>query len=180
MNDLKNKSKFLSLVLRHKPETIGITMDPNGWVKVDELIEKCNRNNFFLDFNLLEQIVYTNDKKRFSFSNDLQNIRANQGHSVDIDLALEAKTAPALLYHGTVEKFMDSIKAKGLLKMSRQHVHLSQDVETATKVGSRRGKPVILEIDAARMQAEGFVFYQSENGLWLCDEVPVRFILFKK
>ncbi|MCC6370385.1 MAG: RNA 2'-phosphotransferase [Bacteroidia bacterium] len=178
MKDLKHKSRFLSLVLRHKPETIGLSMDANGWVNVDELIEKCNQNNFPLDFSLLEEIVETNDKNRFSFSEDLLKIRANQGHSVEIDLALAPKEAPALLYHGTVEKFLESINQQGLKKMERQHVHLSKDLQTAQKVGSRRGKPVILKINAQQMQADGYVFYQSDNGVWLCEEVPAKYIEF--
>ena len=176
MKDLKQKSKFLSLVLRHKPEQIGLNMDANGWVYVDELLQKCNRNKFHLDFKTLVEIVETNDKKRFIFSEDQKRIRANQGHTVEVDLEFVATTPPDSLYHGTVENFIDSIKEKGLNKMKRLHVHLSKDIETALKVGSRRGKPIILKIDASKMAADGFPFYLSANGVWLCDEVPFKYI----
>lgn len=174
----KTTSKFLSLILRHKPETIGIQLDENGWANVDELIEKINAQGIELDFESLENIVLTNDKKRFSFNDDLTMIRANQGHSIEVDLALEPALPPEKLYHGTVEKFLDGIRENGLQKMSRQHVHLSRDISTAQKVGSRRGKPVILTILANEMKEEGFTFFLSENGVWLCDHVPSKFILF--
>lgn len=178
MKDLKHISKFLSLVLRHKPEEIGISMDSNGWVNVDELIEKCASKGNKFDFATLEEVVETNDKKRFSFSDDLARIRANQGHSVEVDLEFEATAPLDYLYHGTVEKFLDSIKSTGLKKMSRLHVHLSKDLDTAVKVGSRRGKPVILKVRAAEMHKDGHTFYLSKNGVWLCDEVPANYIEF--
>lgn len=176
MKTLKDISKFLSLILRHKPETIGVTMDPNGWVDVDELMEKSAAKGFKFDFETLEEVVFTNDKQRFTFSDDYTKIRANQGHSVNVDLEFEATEPTGYLYHGTVEKFLESIRANGLQKRSRLHVHLSKDLDTATKVGSRRGKPVILKIDAARMFRDGYPFYLSKNGVWLCDEVPVQYI----
>jgi putative RNA 2'-phosphotransferase len=178
MKDLKHTIKFLSLVLRHAPETIGVAMDPNGWVLVDELIEKSQRHNHKLDFELLEEIVVTNDKQRFSFSADLTMIRANQGHSLNVDLQFEPRQPPDFLFHGTVGKFMESIRENGLQKMNRTHVHLSKDRETAVKVGSRRGKPVILTVAAGRMFNDGHKFYLSDNGVWLCHEVPPQFIEF--
>jgi len=171
-------SKFLSLILRHKPETIGLQLDENGWANVDELISKINANGKELDFESLENIVLMNDKQRFSFNEDLSMIRANQGHSIEVDLALEPALPPEKLYHGTVAKFLEAIKENGLQKMSRQHVHLSHYIYTAQKVGSRRGKPVILTILANEMKEEGFPFFLSENGVWLCDHVPSKFILF--
>lgn len=178
MKDLKHISKFLSLVLRHKPEEIGIAMDANGWVDVDELIEKCSGKNVCFDFDTLEEVVISSDKQRFAFSDDYSRIRANQGHTVNVDLELEEKEPSDFLYHGTVEKFLESIKTNGLQKMQRLHVHLSSDLETAVKVGSRRGKPVILKIHAAAMHKDGFAFYFSKNGVWLCEQVPVKYIEF--
>ncbi|MNJ86154.1 RNA 2'-phosphotransferase [compost metagenome] len=176
MKTLKEISKFLSLILRHKPETIGIAMDTNGWVEVDELIEKCAKKGMTFDFETLEEVVFTNDKQRFAFSDDYTKIRANQGHSVNVDLQFEPMEPGGYLYHGTVEKFLESIHTGGLQKRTRLHVHLSKDLETAIKVGSRRGKPVILKIDAVRMFRDGYPFYLSKNGVWLCDEVPAQYI----
>ncbi len=178
MKDLKHLSKFLSLVLRHKPEEIGITMDANGWVNVDELIEKCHSKGWQMTFETLDELVSTNDKQRFAFSDDYSFIRANQGHSVNVDLQLKPQDPLAFLYHGTVEKFVAAIRTHGLQKMQRQHVHLSKDVETAIKVGSRRGKPVILKVRAGDMHADGYSFFLSENGVWLCDQVPSKYIDF--
>ncbi|MBI3134558.1 MAG: RNA 2'-phosphotransferase [Bacteroidetes bacterium] len=179
MKDIKEISKFLSLVLRHQPEKIGITMDANGWVNVDELIQKCARRKQFFDFEKLEEVVATNDKQRFAFNEDYTKIRANQGHSVKIDLLLQPTEPLEYLYHGTVDKFMAAIKVEGLQKMSRTHVHLSKDLETAIKVGSRRGKPIILTIRAGEMHRNGHLFYLSGNGVWLCDNVPAQYIEFK-
>jgi putative RNA 2'-phosphotransferase len=176
MNNNKNISKFLSLVLRHKPESIGITLDENGWVSVTELLEKINAKGTALDKATLQMVVDTNDKKRFTFNEDGTKIRANQGHSITVDLALQTQEPPTVLYHGTVAKHIDAIKKEGLLKMSRQHVHLSKDVETATIVGNRRGKAIILTIDTKAMIEEGYPFYLSENNVWLTDHVPSRFI----
>lgn len=174
--DIKNISKFLSLILRHSPETIHLKLDENGWADVEELITKLNKNQKALDFETLQYVVETNDKKRFAFNEDLTKIRANQGHSITIDLELQPQTPPDELYHGTVAKFMDAILKDGLQKMSRQHVHLSKDKETAIKVGSRRGVPQILKINANQMTKDGYVFYCSENGVWLTDEVPPKYI----
>lgn len=174
--DIKNISKFLSLILRHSPETIHLKLDQNGWADVQELITKSNKNRKALDFETLQHVVETNDKKRFAFNEDLTKIRANQGHSITIDLELQPQTPPDELYHGTVAKFMDAILKGGLQKMSRQHVHLSKDKETAIKVGSRRGVPQILKINANQMTKDGYVFYCSDNGVWLTDEVPPKYI----
>lgn len=171
-------SKFLSLVLRHKPETIGISMDSNGWVNVEELLAKSRRQNIHFDFKTLKEVVETNDKQRFAFNEDRTQIRANQGHSLEIDVQPEATVTPAVLYHGTVARFLGNIREQGLQKMERQHVHLSHDSETAVKVGSRRGKPVILQIQAAEMQQAGHTFYRSQNGVWLCEQVPAKYIQF--
>lgn len=174
----KSVSKFLSLVLRHSPETIGLKLDKNGWADVDELIMKCHQFGKEFDFELLEEVVETNDKKRFTFNEDLTKIRANQGHSIDVELNLKEYEPNDFLYHGTVEKFIDLIKENGLQKMSRQYVHLSKDKETAVKVGARRGKPIILKVEAKKMFENGFKFYLSKNNVWLIDEVPAEYIDF--
>jgi putative RNA 2'-phosphotransferase len=171
-------SKLLSLVLRHKPGTIGITLDEQGWALVDELIKKINEQGHFVTRDMIDEVVAQNDKKRFSFDETGIKIRASQGHSIEVDLQLTQQTPPAILYHGTVEEFILSIRQKGLLKMNRHHVHLSQTIETARQVGSRRGKPVILIIKAAEMVNDGFIFYISENGVWLTDAVPPEYIDF--
>jgi len=178
MKNLTQISKFLSLILRHKPEEIGISMDSNGWVIVDELIEKSNAHNVMLDFDTLEEVVFSSDKQRFTFNDDLTAIRANQGHSVDVDVEPEITVPPEFLYHGTVAPFLEAIREQGLQKQKRRQVHLSKDIETAVKVGSRRGKPVILTIRAFSMQQDGHTFYLSKNGVWLCDEVPADYIQF--
>jgi putative RNA 2'-phosphotransferase len=171
-------SKFLSLVLRHKPQEIGLQLNEEGWANVKELIEKINVTGTALDFNLLQTVVDTNDKKRFAFNEDKTMIRASQGHSIDVELNLEDVKPPEFLYHGTVNKFLAAIQKDGLQKMSRQYVHLSKDKETAATVGSRRGKPVILVIHSGVMYADGYKFYLSENGVWLTATVPVKYIKF--
>lgn len=176
--ETKNISKFLSLILRHAPETIELNLDKNGWANIDELITQSHQFGKELNFETLEEIVETNDKKRFTFNDDLTKIRANQGHSINVELNLKESEPSDFLYHGTVEKFIDLIKKDGLKKMNRQYVHLSKDKETAIKVGSRRGKPIILKIDASKMFQDGFIFYLSENNVWLIDEVPVKYIGF--
>lgn len=173
---LKRISKLLSLVLRHKPQQLGLTLDENGWVEVEALIQAINKTDLNVERDLLERVVSENDKQRFAFNDDKTKIRANQGHSVDVDVELEPASPPAFLFHGTVEKFLDAVRESGLQKMSRQYVHLSGDVETASNVGSRRGKPVILKIDSGGMADDGHVFYLSVNGVWLCDEVPAKYI----
>jgi putative RNA 2'-phosphotransferase len=175
----KSISKFLSLILRHSPQTIQLQLDENGWVNTDELISKCAKHKHVFTFKELEEVVATNDKQRFIFNEDKTKIRANQGHSIAIDLVLQPQTPPDYLYHGTVSKFLNDIKKDGLLKMSRQYVHLSSDKETAIKVGSRRGVPVILIVQSAKMHQEGYSFFLSENGVWLTDHVPSNYIEFK-
>lgn len=174
--DKKRIGKFLSLVLRHDPAKIGIELDENGWVNVNELIEKCKKHRYHFSVADLIEIVETNDKKRYSFNEKRNKIRANQGHSIDIDLALSPVEPPEFLYHGTATRFLSSIMEEGIVKGSRQHVHLSKDKETATKVGSRHGKPVILTIMSGKMYQDGILFYQSDNGVWLTDYVNVKYI----
>ncbi len=171
-------SKFLSLVLRHKPETIGIALDENGWASTKELIEKMSASGTELNFETLAHVVETNPKKRFAFNEDRSRIRASQGHSLEIELGYAPKTPPEILYHGTAVDNLDSIRENGLQKQSRHHVHLSADKETAQKVGMRHGKPVVLEVLSGEMQRSGVVFYRSENGVWLTDFVGVGFIRF--
>lgn len=175
---LVHHSKFLSLVLRHQPDKIGLVLDGSGWANVEELLERAAEHGRSLTREILEQIVAENDKQRFILSDDGRRIRANQGHSVKIDLALMPVEPPATLYHGTATRFIESIRATGLNSGSRQHVHLSADEVTATKVGQRHGKPVILLIQAVAMHAAGHAFYLSANGVWLTGRVPVEFIDF--
>ncbi|WP_417785412.1 RNA 2'-phosphotransferase [Tenacibaculum sp.] len=182
MNEKNKKriSKFLSLILRHQPEKIGLTLDINGWALLDELITKSENNGVSFTKDELDFVVKTNDKQRFSFNEDKTKIRANQGHSLkNVTIVTETKTPPPFLYHGTVAKFIPSIKENGLQKMSRQHVHLSSDLETAKKVGSRRGKPIILTVQSDDMHKKGFKFFLSENGVWLTNLVPTEFIKFE-
>jgi len=171
-------SKFLSLVLRHKPETIGIQLDESGWVDVDTLLNKLRPRFPFMDRTILERVVAENDKQRFRFDPSGARIRANQGHSLDIELDLAPLEPPATLLHGTVAKFLDAIRREGLIKGSRQHVHLSDNQQTAENVGARRGKPILLRVDAARMHAEGHLFFRSDNGVWLTDHVPPEYLVF--
>lgn len=178
-NIAKTVSKFLSLVLRHSPEKIGLQLDENGWANVEELILKCSQKGNKLDKILLDYVVENNDKKRFAYNEDKTKIRASQGHSISVELNLTETEPSEYLYHGTVGKFMESIQKEGLKKMSRQHVHLSKDKETATKVGSRRGAPQILTVRSGAMYRDGFKFYLSENNVWLTDEVPAKYIDFK-
>jgi len=169
-------SKFLSKHLRHAPDALDLTLQPGGWMSVDALLAASERIGFAISYDELIECVETNDKRRFSFDDSGDLIRANQGHSVAVDLQLEEKVPPDLLYHGTVERFLSSIMAEGLQKRQRHHVHLSKDVETARKVGSRRGKPIILDVDAGKMHREGFKFYMSANSVWLTDSVPAHFL----
>ena len=177
----KNLSKLLSLILRHKPETVGISLDENGWANVDELLRGIRQSGREMDFSLLEEIVASNDKQRFSFNGDKTKIRANQGHSIAVDVELVRKMPPPILYHGTVERNAESIARQGLLHGSRLHVHLSPDVETALKVaGRRKGNRIIYEIFAGKMQEAGYAFYQSLNGVWLTDHVPREYLQVMK
>jgi len=178
MTETKNKkiSKFLSFVLRHKPETINLVLDENGWANVEELITKSTNDSQGFTLEELDEIVQTNDKKRFVFNEDRTKIRANQGHSIEIDLALKPQQPPEFLYHGTAQSNRDSILENGIEKRKRQHVHLSQDKETATKVGMRHGKPLILTIKTGKMFEDGILFYLSENNVWLTDFVDAKYI----
>jgi putative RNA 2'-phosphotransferase len=173
---LATVSKFLAKHLRHAPGALGLTLQPGGWVPVDDLLAASERAGFAIAYDELIECVETNDKKRFSFDDTGDLIRANQGHSVEVDLQLEEKEPPDFLFHGTVERFLASIMAEGLKKGKRHHVHLSSDTETARKVGARRGKAVILQVDAGKMRGLGFKFFMSVNGVWLADSVPAAFL----
>lgn len=169
-------SKFLSLILRHKPETIDLKLDENGWADVNELLEKSAQNGNAFSRQELQAVVETNDKKRFTFDDSGEKIRASQGHSVIVEIGFEEKIPPETLYHGTAEKAVESILQNGLRKMQRHHVHLSADTETAKNVGIRYGKPVIFKIDTKKMLEAGFTFFISANGVWLVTEVPPEFL----
>ena len=160
----KSTSKYISLILRHKPETIGITLDEHGWADVDELINGIAKTRR-LDRDILEKIVADDEKQRYSFNEDHTLIRANQGHSIPVDVELEEVVPPEILYHGTGKKYKESIDAQGLIAKNRLYVHLSGDTDTARKVGQRHGAPVIYKIRAAQMHADGFTFYRSVNGV---------------
>ena len=177
MRDIRSTSKFIALILRHKPETVGIALDEHGWAKVDELIVGINATgNHNLTKELLEEIVRTDEKRRYAFNEDHTLIRANQGHSVSVDVELKEMGPPPVLYHGTGEKYANSIDRQGLIPKTRLYVHLSADTETARKVGSRHGKQVIYRVDCQRMAADGFVFFRSVNGVWLTREVPPKYL----
>ena len=179
MNEQQKKktSKFLSYVLRHHPELIDLNLDENGWANVEELITKSKNDSQGFTFEELDEIVQTNSKKRFAFNEDKTKIRASQGHSIDINLALIAQQPPEFLYHGTAQNNAASILEKGIEKRSRQHVHLSIDKETATNVGMRHGKPIILTISTGKMFENGIEFYLSENEVWLTDFVHPKYIV---
>ena len=177
MRDRHEKtSKFLSYVLRHRPDEIGLTLDAEGWASVAELIEKSKSAGTVLTKELIEEIVRANDKQRFALSDDGSRIRAHQGHSVKVELNLPPREPPELLYHGTATRFLDAIRKEGLKAMSRQHVHLSPDEQTAHKVGQRHGKPVILTIKSGEMWRAGQLFFLSENGVWLTEKVETKYI----
>ncbi len=169
-------SVFISLILRHKPDTVGIQLDEHGWANVDELIEGINKTGRKIDMDTLEEIVRTDNKQRYSFNDSKTLIRANQGHSIPVDVELEEKQPPQYLYHGTAKRFLDSIMAEGLKSMSRLYVHLSKDEETAMKVGKRHGKPVVLKIKAGEMWKDDIKFYLSQNGVWLTKYVDRKYI----
>ncbi|MDX1972606.1 MAG: RNA 2'-phosphotransferase [Candidatus Sumerlaeia bacterium] len=174
--DEKRVSKLLSLVLRHDPKKLGLTLDPNGWVPVEELLMQLAKKGYRLSREQLEHLVATNDKQRFGYNQDRTRIRANQGHSVEVELDLAPSVPPAILYHGTAMKNRGIIESEGLKKMKRQHVHLSSDWETAVKVGSRHGKPIVFVVDTQAMATTGALFYRSENGVWLVESVPPQFL----
>lgn len=174
--DWMKLEKLLSFLLRHSPETLNLQMDASGWVETDLLVKAVKSKESRFDLKALQKIVRDSQKQRFAFSEDGSRIRANQGHSVKVDLQLDPVNPPDTLYHGTVERFMDSIMQEGLKKGDRQHVHLSLDLETAQKVGQRRGKPVILTINAQKMHQDGYVFFVSDNGVWLTEQVPPQYL----
>ena len=171
-------SKFLSLILRHEPERVGLILGDAGWVGVDELLKAVNGHGVSLTLDELKHIVATSDKKRFAFSEDGLLIRASQGHSVEVDLEYPPQTPPELLYHGTATRFLDAIRQDGLQKMQRHDVHLSAETRVTLQVGGRHGKPALLTIRAGDMHRAGFVFRCSANGVWLVDHVPAQFIEF--
>jgi len=176
---LVKTSKFLSLVLRHRPEMIGIALDPAGWVSVAELLRACAAHGHKITPDELRELVASSDKQRFAFSEDGELIRASQGHTVTVDLGYSPATPPEVLYHGTVEKFLPSIRKSGLKKGDRHHVHLSPDEETARRVGQRRGRPFILKIESGRMHRDGHAFFLSANGVWLTEHVPPAYLVFQ-
>jgi putative RNA 2'-phosphotransferase len=173
---LVKTSKYLSRHLRHDPGRLGLTLEPGGWVDVDVLLRACAARSFALTRAELEEVVERNDKRRFSFDPTGTRIRANQGHSVEIDLGLEPASPPAILFHGTGGGNADVIQRDGLSRMGRHHVHLSPDVPTAKRVGARHGKPVVFEVGAARMATDGYAFYVTANGVWLTLEVPPQYL----
>ncbi|MGW6856137.1 RNA 2'-phosphotransferase [Streptomyces xanthophaeus] len=170
-------SKYVSKHLRHQPERIGLVLDPNGWVEIEDLLSAAAGHGFAISRAELDHVVAANDKQRFAV--DGTRIRANQGHTVSVDLDLPEAEPPAYLYHGTVAAALEPIRAEGLRPMARHHVHLSPDRETASRVGARRGRPVVLSVDAAAMRAAGHVFRVSANGVWLVDAVPPEFLRFQ-
>jgi len=180
MNDKEiiRTSKFLSLVLRHEPERVGLELDDAGWIGVDELLQAVNQHGVGLTLEGLKHIVATSDKKRFAFSDDGRRIRASQGHSVEVDLQYEPQTPPELLYHGTAIRFLDSIRKDGLQRMERHDVHFSAETKLTLQVGGRHGKPVLLTIRAGDLRRAGHVFRVSANGVWLVKHVPPEFIEF--
>ncbi|MDQ4134077.1 MAG: RNA 2'-phosphotransferase [Actinomycetota bacterium] len=169
-------SKWLARHLRHRPERIGLTLDAGGWADVDELLTRARAANFSLTRAELVEVVANNDKRRYELDATADRIRAVQGHTVTVDLGLVPVSPPDVLYHGTTERFLTPVLAEGLRPMGRHHVHLSADVITARAVGARRGRPVIFEVAARTMAQEGHAFYRAANGVWLCDEVPARFL----
>lgn len=174
---LESTSRFISLILRHKPEVIGIALDEHGWADVQDMITGINASGkHSLDMEMLEEIVRTDEKGRYSFNEDRTLIRANQGHSIPVDVELEEKTPPDTLWHGTGEKYVSSIDRHGLIPKSRLYVHLSSDLTTAQNVGKRHGSPVIYEIDCRKMAEDGYRFFLSANHVWLTKEVPARYL----
>ncbi|BAY89791.1 MULTISPECIES: RNA 2'-phosphotransferase [unclassified Tolypothrix] len=178
MNDsrLLKISKFLSKHLRHKPADIGIKLAPGGWIEINELLTACAKNKFPITRQELQLVVESNDKQRFSFDSTGTLIRANQGHSIEVDLQLEPVVPPDVLYHGTAKQSVESILQTGLSKMSRHHVHLSKDIATAKNVGARHGKPIVFAVNAVAMHQAGYIFYCSDNGVWLVDNIPPEYL----
>lgn len=174
--ELKSKSKFLSLVLRHNPTVANVTLDENGWCEVASLLHGAQSAGVRINRNELIEIVETNEKQRFRLNDDETQIRANQGHSIKVELGLPETAPPPILFHGTTIRFAEAIRAEGLQKMKRQHVHLSSDLKTAQQVGRRHGKVLVLQVDAQSMRAADHKFFLSENGVWLVDSVPAKFL----
>lgn len=176
--DLTKTSRFLSLILRHKPEVIGITLDEHGWADINELIDGINKhdNKYNINREILNQIVETDEKQRYAISPDGKLIRANQGHSIPVDVELKETEPPEVLFHGTADRFSESIEQQGLLPQSRLYVHLSKDVQTAEKVGMRHGKPIVYRVNSGEMFHQGYKFYVSLNGVWLTKNVPPQFL----
>lgn len=175
----KETSKFISLILRHKPEAIGITLDEHGWANVEELIAGVAKTHEF-NADILEEIVRTDEKQRYSFNEDKTLIRANQGHSIPVDVELDEAEPPVTLWHGTGEKYVAAIDDQGLIPKSRLYVHLSKDRDTAVKVGKRHGMPVLYIVKAGKMYQDGYKFYLSKNGVWLTKKVPVKYLVKQK
>ena len=175
--DLTKISKLIALVLRHKPETLGITLDSHGWADTKQLVSAINNREKFT-MKDLEEIVSTDEKQRYSFNRDKSMIRANQGHSINVDVELEEEIPPDILYHGTAKKYFSSIMKEGLKPKSRLYVHLSTDEKTAINVGSRHGDPIVFKIDAKQMERDGYKFYRSVNNVWLTKEVPTEYFMF--
>ncbi|MCT6589341.1 RNA 2'-phosphotransferase [Pantoea dispersa] len=170
-------SKFLSYLLRHQPEAVGLSLDKDGWAVITDLILCAKQEGYILDPDIIQAVITSSDKKRFILSDDGLHIRAAQGHSTQqVDIAYQEKTPPDILYHGTATRFISEIREQGLLPMSRQYVHLSTDEVTAIQVGQRHGKPLVLKIKALTMYEQGFKFFQAENGVWLTSSVPYQFI----
>lgn len=174
--NLTNLSRYLSLILRHKPEAIDITLDKHGWANVHDLIAGIVKNNPGFNMEVLEEIVRTDNKQRYSFNPDKTLIRANQGHSIPVDVELSEVEPPELLFHGTGKKYVNSILQQGLIPKSRLYVHLSKDIDTAIKVGKRHGKEVVFQVATGQMCRDGYKFYLSVNGVWLTKEVPVNYM----
>lgn len=173
---MKNISKFLAYILRHNPSAGGIELDEHGWADVTALIDGVCKTGRFIDLQTLEEIVETDNKHRFDFNKGRTKIRANQGHSIKVDVEMESLAPPDILYHGTAEKCIESIRAHGIAKKNRNYVHLSKDVETAIKVGLRHGKAIVLKIDARQMHEDGYVFLLSANGVWQIESVPFKYV----
>lgn len=173
---LKSISKRLSYILRHCPDSVGLTLSPGGWVGVADLLTAMTNNGKPVTQTTLDQIVTDNDKQRFEFSADGTQIRARQGHSAEVDLQYEAATPPDMLFHGTATRFLESIFAQGLIKGNRHHVHLSTNHETMIQVGSRHGQPIVLEVNARQMVADGHTFFVTGNAVWLTDHVPPQYL----
>lgn len=177
MSNLVELGKYISLILRHKPEVIDLHLDDHGWANVDELLKGINNSGRYIDQVILDEIVATNNKKRYQYNEDHTKIRANQGHSIKVDVDLVEQIPPHHLYHGTSISCLDIIKQSGIKKMKRLYVHLSKDIDIAIKVGSRHGKPIVLVIDTKSMYQYGYKFYCSINGVWLCDDINYKYVI---